>query len=362
MKPQSILLALLVAVVLATVGCERSAAPEEDLPQGGEFSDWDPAVADRARLVDALPAETIAYLRLPGVWGLAAAPKDSAIGKGLDTPANREAIASLQARLPEVLAAELGPLAPVLTLLLDDLRSPLEIALVGDGPQPLEADLLIEGRFDFDSVAGLDAALAELAGQAAMLQLIEPAEGEGPGQILATMFPIFYEFDPDTRRARFLTGMSASAEGLAASYEWSAPDAHPMRAFERQIDASGHGLFLWADMARLGPMMRQGLQDEQLAQFEALGVFATRQLAMGYGSSAGKGRLAVLAEGREGRAWELTLPPSPRTGFLSSGQAGVAFGLTIPGYDWMQRLAASLGEDAETQMAGVSDRLEAEIG
>ncbi|NBB92018.1 MAG: hypothetical protein GVY32_02495, partial [Gammaproteobacteria bacterium] len=80
------------------------------------------------------------------------------------------------------------------------------------------------------------------------------------------------------------------------------------------------------------------------------------------GSSAGKGRLAVLAEGREGLAWELTLPPSPPTGFLSSGQADVALGLTIPGYDWMQRLAASLGEDAETQMAGVSDRLEAEIG
>lgn len=362
MKLQHVLTTILVAVVLAAVGCDRPTSSDSRQTDDSRLSAWDASVADRARLIDELPGNTIAYLRLPGVWGLAAAPKSNAMGRGLDTQANREAIAALQARLPEVLAAELGQLAPVLTLLLETLRSPLEIALVGDGPQPLEADLVIEGRFDFDSVAELDAAMTELTGQAGLLQLLEPAEGDGPGQILATMFPIFYEFDPETRRARFFTGMSATAEGLAASYDWQPAGELPMRDFERQIDASGHGFFLWADMARLGPMMRQGLDETQLAQFEAMGVFATRQLALGYGSGGGKARLAVLAEGREGRAWELTLPASAPIGFSSSGQPDVVFGLVIPGNEWLQRLAASIGGDAASEMAEISDRLEAEIG
>ncbi|WP_181918971.1 pilin [Wenzhouxiangella sediminis] len=360
MKLRSVLLALLLAVVLATVGCERPATSDSD--QSGEFSAWDAGLADRARLVEQLPDNAIAYARLPSPWGLAGAPKTSALGKGLDTQANRDAITTLQTRLPEVLAEDMGQLAPILTLLLETLRSPLEFALVGEGPQPLEADLIIEGRFDFETVAELDAAMAELTGQAGLLQLIEPAEGEGPGQILATMFPIFYDFDPDTRRARFLTGMAATAEGLAASYEWQPADESPARGFEERIDASGHGFFLWADMARLGPIMRQGLEDEQLTQFEAMGVFATRQLAMGYGSSGGKAHLAVIAEGSEGRVWDLSLPASGPVDFRSSGEPDFVIGAVLPGNDWLRQMLGSLGEDADMQLAEISDRLETEIG
>jgi len=360
MKLQSVLTASLVAVVLATVGCNQPNS--SDTAQAEGFAAWDPATADRAALIDKLPGNTIAYMRLPSVWGLAAAPKSSALGKGLDTQANRDAISDLQARVPEVLAADLGQLAPVLTLVLETLRSPLEIALVGDGPQPLEADLVIEGRLDFETVAELDAAMTELTDQAGLLQMLDPAEGEGPGQILATMFPIFYDFDPETRRARFLTGMSASAEGLATSYEWQPSTESPMRDFEQQIDASRHGLFLWADTDRLAPIMRQGLDDEDLAQFEALGVFATRQLALGYGSSGGKARLAVLAEGREGKAWESTLPASAPIEFRSSGQPDSVLGLVIPGNDWVRRAFESVDEDADAQLAETDTWLEKEIG
>ncbi len=360
MKLQSIAMALLGAAVLATVGCERP--DPADTGQADAPAAWDTGIADRARLIDRLPENTIAYLRLPSLWGLAGAPKSSALGKGLNTQANRDAISALQGRLPEVLAADMGQLAPVLTLLLETLRSPLEIALVGDGPQPLEADLVIEGRFDFETVAELDAAMAEIADKAGLLKLIDTAEGDGPGQLLATMFPIFYDFDPQTRRARFLTGMNTSAEGLAASHDWQPPTQSPMRDYERQIDASGLGFFQWADMTRLGPMMRQGLDAEQLAQFEALGVFATRELAMGYGSSGGKARLAVIAEGQGGRVWDLSLPASDAIDFRSSGAPDFVVGLALPGNDWLEQALDSLGGETEAELAEASARLEEEIG
>lgn len=358
MKPQTVLMALVLAAVATIAGCDRP-HPDESGPTD-EPSAWDASIADRARLIDQLPGNTIAYLRLPSLWGLAGAPKSGALARGLDTPANRDAIAALQARLPALLKAELGELAPLLTLLLETLRSPLEIALVGDGPQPLEADLIIEGRFEFDSVAELDDALASLAERTAALQLLEPAGEDGPGQLLATMFPIFYEFDESTRRARFLTGMSATAGELAASRGWRSPDESPLRAFEHRIDASGHGLYHWADMARLGPMMRRALDTERLARFEAMGVFATRQLALGYGSTGGKARAALLAEGRDGRLWDLSLPASGAIDFRSSGKPDFVFGLALPDSDWLNQALQAFGAEAEG--AEVSARLEEEIG
>lgn len=360
MNLQTVLAAVLTAALLSVVGCDRPKSPTAG--SDGNISAWDPAIADTARLVDRLPGNTIAYLRMPSVWGLATAPKSGALGRGLDTPANREAVSALQARLPEILQAELGPLAPVVGLLLGSLRSPLEVALVGDGPQPLEADLIIEGRFDFGSAEELNTVLAELTGQSALLQLLEPAADERPGQILATLLPIFYDFDPETQRARFLSGMNASAESLAESHAWQAAGESSLKEFEQRIDDSRHGFFLWTDMGRLGPMMRQGLDQQQLARLEALGVFATRQLALGYGSSDGKARLALLAEGREGRLWDLTLPASGPLEIDSNGQPDFVAGLTLPGSDWVRRLADSMGEDAGRNLAEIDARLEREIG
>ncbi|MGQ4688944.1 hypothetical protein ACUIJO_24830, partial [Klebsiella aerogenes] len=136
----------------------------------------------------------------------------------------------------------------------------------------------------------------------------------------------------------------------------------PIHESERQIDASGHGFFLWADTARLGPLMRQGLDETQLAQFEALGVFATRELAMGYGSSAGKARLAIVAEGRDGRVWDMSLPAGGPIDFRSSGTPDFVFGYTLPGNDWLERGFESFGEDADLELAEINARLEDEMG
>jgi hypothetical protein len=355
---QKLLLSASLCLMLTIVGCggEESSAPRE----GGEGA-WRDNVADQARLIEQLPASTVAYLRIPTPWGLAA-PKGNALGRGLDTPANVAAITRLQAGLPELLESELGQLAPVLTLLLERMRSPLEIALVGEGPQPLEADVIIEARFDFETATELDAALAGITSQASMLQLIEPAAGNGTGQILATMFPIFYDFDASTGRARFVTGMAASPEGLAASRTWPAAAESPLHDFERRIDASRHGLFLWADSERLAPLMRQGLDDAQLAQLEELGVFDTRRLALGMGSSDGTARLAVLAEGDDGRAWRLTLPSAGPVTSMSSGTPDAVFGLRVPDEAWLRTALTEWGEDADLELAEISSQLQAEIG
>ena len=55
----------------------------------------------------------------------------------------------------------------------------------------MEADIVIEGRFAFESVDELNALLTSVTNPGGMLQLLQPASEEQPGQILAGVFSCF---------------------------------------------------------------------------------------------------------------------------------------------------------------------------
>lgn len=349
-----ILCAGLTALFLFLAGCDRSSDTTGAPAANGQ---WDPAVADRARLVEVLPAHTWAYLRIPNLWGLATAPKSGSLAPALGTAANREAVSALQARIPGVMAAEFGAAAPLMTLLLETLRSPLEIAVVGERSQPGEADLVIEGRFDFESIAELNATLGELAGGSQMIQIVSEAAADAPGQIVAGMFPVFFGFDAETRRVRLVGGMAAQQENFAATRDWVARDRPPMHAFEQQIDASRQGLFVWADMDRFGPVLESSMPPEQVDTLRELGAFATDELALGYGAGGGKARLALLARGSGGTVWDLALPGGAEFGWQASGPPVAAAGLTLPDYAWLEKAWSSLSEDSDDSLKEVDTKL-----
>ncbi len=197
-----------------------------------------------------------------------AAPKSGALAPALGSQANAQTIAALQARIPEVMTAEFGPAAPLLTLLLETLRSPLEVDLVGEGPQPMEAEIVIEGRFAFESVDALNALLSDVTEPGGLLQLLQPASDDQPEQILAGVFPIFYAFDPVTQRVRLVGGMAAQPESFGRSRSWPENPESPMRGFHDRIDAGSHGLFVRADVTRLTPLMQQTLPPDEIEELD----------------------------------------------------------------------------------------------
>ena len=94
-------------------------------------------------------------------------------------------------------------------------------------------------------------------------------------------FPVFYAFDPTSQRVRLVGGMAAQPESFGQTREWPENPESPMRTFHDRIDASGHGLFVWADMARLTPLMRQTLPADELEELETLGALSTDQVCPG---------------------------------------------------------------------------------
>ncbi|AKS40842.1 pilin [Wenzhouxiangella marina] len=344
------------AASLILIACSQDEPASTSNPPVAD-SAWDEALADRARLIDVLPETTLAYIRIPSLWGLISAPKPGALAPALGSEANRAVVEQLQHRVPEAMAIEFGALAPAMTLILDTLASPLEIAMVGDGPQPLEADLVIEARLDLTSTEEFNTLLTNLTGSEGVLRILEPATDEEPGQLLAGLFPIFYGFDAETQRVRLVGGMSAQVESYLESLEWDGAGDSRLRQMHERIDASGFGLMVWADGERLAPVLEQSLPPEQAAEIRDLGLLATDELAYGYGSSNGKARLSLIARGEGGPLWQFGLPEPGTSDFEANGEPDYAAGLLLPDSAWVERTWQALDPDAESNRAEIDQKL-----
>jgi hypothetical protein len=354
---KQLLLTALTTLCLLIVGCEQDQNQSEPAAPMNA-SNWDRALAEPARLIDVLPATTLAYVRIPTLWGLVTAPKSSALASALGSEANRETVMALQARIPELLEEELDEFAPLLSLLLAELRSPLEVALVGDGPQPLEADLVIEARLALDSVEEVNALFSQYASPSSPFQQLQAADEGQPGQLLLGLFPMFYDFDADSQRLRLVGGMAANIEDFEAARTWSASSETALKQREQAIDDSGQGLMVWADGTRLMPALEQMADPQAVAQLRELGLLGLSEFALAYGSQDGKARFSLVARGSDGALWDMAPPGGAPSSVPISADADYIAGLSVPDYAWVDALWRRLDPNAEDEMAAIDAELE----
>ncbi|MEN1728079.1 MAG: hypothetical protein AAGJ52_06530, partial [Pseudomonadota bacterium] len=353
------LLCLLTAMTLFVVACDQS--PNESngspSPSGSTTpqiaTNWDASVADSAQLIDVLPDSTLAYIRLPTLWGLLAAPKSGALASALGSDANRETVMALQARIPGMMEAEFGDFAALISLLLETLRSPLEIALVGEGPQPLEADLVIEARLALESVEELNALLGRYASPNSPFQQLQQASDDAPGQLLLGLIPMFYHFDADSQRVRMVGGMSAGPENFDQARAWAANNASPLKQREQTIDDSGQGLMVWTDGTRLMPTLEQMASPEDLVELRELGLLGLEEFALAYGSQSGKARLSLVARGDSGPLWDYGLAAPGSSTVPISGDVDYVAGWVMPDHDWIETVWRAASDEADEQIKDI---------
>ena len=345
-----------VTACLALTGCDSKETAE--VPSSAA---WNDRIADRARLIERLPDETWAYLRVPGLWGMLAAPKNNALARALSTEANLKSLAGLQQAAGELLDREFPDFAPLVSPFLDELRSPIELAWVGDGDQPLNADLVIEARIALDSVETVNDRMQQVAALHDMVRLITPAGPDTPGQLFAGPSAVHYRFDTDSQRLLLVTGMSVTRASLEQAAAWLPREDSALQSMERRIDESRQGMVLWADTGRMQPLLQGMLQQPQFDAVRAVGGLDVDQLALGFGTRAGVGTLAFIASGGEGMLWDLTLPQLPPPDLNTAGTPRMVFGLTLPGYAWLSEqmlpAIAATAPDAEQFVDNLSDEL-----
>jgi Tfp pilus assembly major pilin PilA len=179
-------------------------------------------------------------------------------------------------------------------------RSPIEVAGFGD-PNPaalIGATLAPRSKADFDRF------FADLGRTEPAIRLTAPLDDQGIGELAGLPLMAFVKFDPATGRLLLFTAPKldrAAFEKVLKSLPANLKD-HPMYAFEQKIDASGQGLFVWADSTRIvplaqdaAPMVSQGLRQA--------GLGGLRAVAFGFGTANGKGRVSlVLDVGKDRKA------------------------------------------------------------
>lgn len=184
---------------------------------------------------------------------------------------------------------------PRVRFLADVVRSPIEIAGFGM-PTP---SVLVGATLAARSADEFNQLMAALGGAGPAIGLAAPLDAQGIGELAGVPLPAFVKFDPANGRLLLYAGPMvnrAAFEELLKSLPAKLDD-HPMYALENRIDASGQGLFAWADASRIVPMAGLGA----MQQLSRAGLGGLRGVAFGFGTANGKGRLSLVVDVGENR-------------------------------------------------------------
>ncbi len=293
-------------------------------------------------LRDHLPDDSLAYVRVPHLFGLLATPKGNALDPALRSKANIENLEKIRKGFTNNVLPHIPAFANVqLRLLEEHLRSPVEMAFfLADAPS-----VLISVNLNLDSNEAF-AEMLELMG----VPLLEPLDDQGVGQVGVVPVPVFVQFDAASGRLLILGGTTVTAVVFDAALAGTQRSAsHAMGKMESRVDESGQGFFLWVDAERAIPMLEAVLSPEDAAVWAASGLDQFSSAGMGWGVANGKGRISLMAE----------LPSDAERGFVpyvsnniaatSVGAPDGMFLMSIPSASEFSRLEALALENAEAE-------------
>ncbi len=246
----------------------------------------DSRISAPAWLRERIPADALAYVRVPSLWGLMSGPKGSVLNKGLNSKANVDAVVAARAALGKNISSE----DPVVRLLLQHLVSPIEAVMFKPAVNQIQAaNVLVTARLDLKTIEEVNALFKNEAEQKGMLSLGRPITKEQPGTLLAGEFTLLMRFDAENQRLFIVGGIIPDAALLDKAT--TLPKQAPlMQKEEQKIDASGQGLFTWVNTEQIIPLM----PSRPMAQMKMYGLDKIGRLAVGMGIADGKGRLSLL--------------------------------------------------------------------
>ena len=287
-----------------------------------------------------LPPDALAYVRIANPWGLLGVPKGNMLSEALASEGVRTAMSALQGAIVQQLLGPLQPqIGPLPGVLLDQVRSPLELAVLrpaGGGARLPDFLLLVQlhsaSRDDANTL------LQTLAHVEPELQLETPLDQHGVGRLQVMGFPIFVSFDTTSQRLFLLATQNPTPAALMQRLQSLQPRADaPMLQLETEVDTSGQGFFVWLDAKTIFTMAQSLIPPEELQVWQRLGGHELQQVALGMGVSAGKGRFKLILDmPRVGVRTLLPVVEAP----LAFDAAGTPEGLVMLGLpsvsDWQQ--------------------------
>ena len=296
-----------------------------------------------------LPADTVGYIRIPSPWGFFTHPKNNVLKDALGNDEHVRQLNKVEASIHKNILQKAEPfVGPLPTLLLHQLRSPIEVVflLPENAPAPIP-NALVSATLNIDSIEALNALLKTLADQAPLLAILSEVAVDGYGVLMLEHNPIFLHYDPTSHNLSLMFGITADKQLFQKTLSELAPVAtHPMYPLEDQIDASRQGLFLWLNAQRLLPLLQSGMSTAERRDLQRLGLMSTRALALGWGTNKSKGRLKFIIDAPKD-GYRAFIPDVSNTLTLAaSGKPGTVFMYSMPPLELLQGIDALLSKEA----------------
>ncbi len=292
-----------------------------------------------------VPAEALAYIRLPQLLGYISSAKGDVFTRALVADTHRELVAPLHEKLYRALSDNNTELfKPLQALWLQHTRSPIEfIVLSNEHQQPLPR-VLMSMTLGFDDLESFAEFVQHLVDQEQNLYLLNDSMiKSGHATLASGPLSIELHYDADSRRLRLLAGMGINRDMMTKGFEQlQVQQHHPMYAAESAIDSSHHGLFVWFNIERILPVAGNVMPPEQYQQIKDTLLAEARALSAGIGVSDGKGRLKLIADFNDG-ALSASVPTGDMDMNLdASGQPRALAALSLTTAGQLQKLEQNL--------------------
>lgn len=360
-KYLSVWSSLLIALTVLGAACSKNEQPHTAVPPQSTATAPTPAVplamplppraaqalVQGAWLRERLPEHTVAYLRIPSVWGFLAAPNGRPLDPALASEPHARIVATLREAVHKDKAIADSGLAPVLGLLLGDLDSPIEMVGLDKsaavGPTTLS---LLTAKLAVPSVDVLNARFAALGKQGIPL-LKAPLNAEGKGELF-TGGAVW--FDAANRRLFVLLGLMATATALdEVITQLRDVRSHRLHEIEQEIDTSGQGLFGWMNLKGLTGIALAQVQDGPTAALQRDFLSKLQSVAFGWGTVNGRGRLQLRLEAPQAKLLSYLAARQYRADIKTAGKPRWVLSLTLPDSERLaafeNNLSADFGEE-----------------
>ncbi len=315
-------------------------------------------VSHPASLRQQLPDSTVAYIRLPTLWGLFSGEHHSSLQAAQAHPEHQKQVQKMIAGmrlhfLPKL--QSLGAPLPILNLLFSDLRAPLEMAvLLPPNAPPTSAMSLLRTQLSFDSLDSANLWLQEVT-SFPELTLKQGFNEQGLAVINTEQLPLLLHYSPENHQLHLMLGLLVTSDYFQQTLKGlTTVNEHPMFAVEQSIDSSAQGVFAWVNLEKLQPLLQATLPPQEQQQMQMLGMDKARGIAFGYGSSQSKARLQLVLEAPKAGYRQLLPPITNYLDISAAGEPGVLLSLNIPA----QALYKNLVQFAETDMPDLLPELD----
>ncbi|HET9485492.1 MAG TPA: pilin [Xanthomonadales bacterium] len=352
---------VLIAAATALAACGRDEPAVAPPSANVDLALAHAEVSAPAWLRERLPADAVAYFRIPSLWGALAAADGRPLDALFASEPNAQAIAKLRTAFAnDPVIAQTG-VGPWITLLATHQRSPLEIAVVDASKVATPASqVLVSVKLGFADAAAANAALAALA--PGVVSVEKPLADGSIGVLDLGGTKLYAHFDPAPQRLTLLAGLTAHAGELEKRVAALAQTGeHPMHALERDIDAGGQGFFVWTNVEALRPLAATAQQGTPADAFERRLVAQTRGAAFGAGSVGGRGVASFRIDAPQAPLLHYLPRTAKKVEFETAGMPEWAFTWAVwTPAEWAQ-FRAAYATDAGAEAGAALDKAAAEM-